>query len=612
MCRNVLFRSITLSLLLGCVVCVSEVCDADSNFDTEKIDVTEIHDDSEGFDGFLNIKAAHERKNQYAFGPKNASAVALTPVVTFGNFTIESDFYYGHQFTYNSVLGGKLKKRPYSLTNKKYLNKMVEEKLQSNTNEANFYRSYSRLTYTNKSADFRVVVGDTSSKNTIGYQQGISGLGISIFRQEGNGNVINNGSGIVITRLSKIECRLGDDILAIAVLAPGVYSIDDLPEEAKIPGAYLKVSDQLSRNDVLKIDYFGGYGALANGKDDFDIIIAGNNRWDVDDPHRIKYNKKLRYGVNYRYGVSDEVTVGAGAQLYEGSCLLDYTTIFTTGLGMISPHVSYSHQKWGDERETNAFGAGLFYKLPKNETGISLEVFFGVKVKGFGDLDKKNEEQEEINKFFERFGAGNRREISSESNSQRLVTARVYIKPILDITPTFTFNGAWSKTERLREYTLSLSGKIFDFATLVASAGLTYDDPDGGKNGRAPDRRLTIACTIPLGSDLKIGGTYFHHDEERLRSSAKINYKPSEIKGLEIEAERQSRPGFSNPSLTVKYDGDYVNLKAEEKINNSYDDGKHDNQQRFFFGTSITTKGIKSMRMSNINVLRTAREALEK
>ncbi|GHT90945.1 hypothetical protein FACS1894122_02430 [Alphaproteobacteria bacterium] len=610
MYKNVLGDSFTLFLLLACTVCVSNA--ENPEVDTEEVSVTEIHDNS--FEGFLNIKAAHERKNEYAFGSKNASAVALTPVVTFGDVTLESDFYYGRQFTYYGVLGGKLKKDAA-------MHAVASSRFEENTTKANFYRTYSRLTYANKKSDFRVVIGDTSSKNTIGFQQWISGVGISIFRQGGNGEVINNGSGIVITRLSKVEVKLGDDILAVRVFPSGVYSIDDLPEEAKIPGTYLKISDQLSRNENLKIDYFGGYSALAQGKDDFDIIVACNNKWDVDDPHRIKYHDKPRFGANYRYGISDDVTVGAGGQMFDGSCLLDFTTIFTTGFGLISPNVSYSHQKWGDKKTTNAFGAGLFYRLPENETGISLEVYLSVKAKGFGDLGYENEKQEERNRFFERFNdKWHDRETSHETVSRRQITARVYTKPIFNITPAFTFNGVWSKTEKLREYTLSLSGKIFDYATLVVSGGLTYDDlvdgKKGGKNEKAPDRRLTIACTIPLGDDLKVRGTYFHHDDERLRSQATITYNPSEIKGLEIEAERFSRPGHSNPCFSVKYDGDYFNLKAEEKITNNYDnDGKkaeHINQQRFFFGTSITTKGIKSARKSNINVLRTATDSLEK
>jgi hypothetical protein len=56
-------------------------------------------------------------------------------------------------------------------------------------------------------------------------------------------------------------------------------------------------------------------------------------------------------------------------------------------------------------------------------------------------------------------------------------------------------------------------------------------------------------------------------------------------------------------------------VKAEEKIENQYEhDGKkasHRNKQRIFFGTSLTTDGIKNARKVNVNVLRTAKESLK-
>ena len=57
--------------------------------------------------------------------------------------------------------------------------------------------------------------------------------------------------------------------------------------------------------------------------------------------------------------------------------------------------------------------------------------------------------------------------------------------------------------------------------------------------------------------------------------------------------------------------------KLEESIKNIYPNssiGKklHNNQQRAFFGTSISQDGFKSYRKSNVNILRTAYEANKK
>ena len=58
------------------------------------------------FDGFLNLKAGHERKNNYAFGPKNTSGIAVTPFIQYKNFTFDADLYYGRQFKYAGALTG--------------------------------------------------------------------------------------------------------------------------------------------------------------------------------------------------------------------------------------------------------------------------------------------------------------------------------------------------------------------------------------------------------------------------------------------------------------------------------------------------------------------------
>ncbi|MDR1561037.1 MAG: hypothetical protein LBS23_01635, partial [Holosporaceae bacterium] len=288
-------------------------------------------------DGFLNIKTAHERDNDYFFGKKNTSAVGITPLISVGdNFVVDGDFYYGRMYSYGSVLRGEsnlskitsLENRALFHGNFKSIKKDLEPSYTNSLNKAHFYRNYTRVAYTNQKYDFKVVVGDTVTRNTIGFQQALSGLGISIFRLSGNGSIINSGSPVVITRVSKIECKIGDTVVATRILAPGVYYVDDLPEEAKLPGVTLKINDQLNRTEALKIDYFGGYGLLAEGKSDFDVTAVCMHKWDLEDPHRMKYKKKPRYSVNYRYGATDGITLGVGGQLYEKSYLLDGVAIF--------------------------------------------------------------------------------------------------------------------------------------------------------------------------------------------------------------------------------------------------------------------------------------------
>ena len=569
-------------------------------------------------DGFLNIKASHERSNRYAFGPKNASAVGLNPVISMGAFTLDTGLYYGRQFSNMSVFGserflsktvpgGMLKEFHESIDDVK---SVYSKAMSKNTNDSYFLREYTRLLYKNDAHNFRVVLGDTTTRNTIGSQQAISGAGVSIFRQSGNGSVINAGSPIVITRPSKIDCKLGDDILVTRVLAPGTYYLDDLPEEVKIPGVKIKITDQLNKNEVLTVDYFGGYGMLKAGEDDFDLSVIYASRYDIDDPCRIKYANDPHFSGNYRRGLSDELTVGAGAQVYKSAYIADITAIFGTEYGKISPHLSFSH----DSHKSSALATGVYYMAPVNEYGITFETFLGTKEKGFSDLRRTEEFGELYNNLMAKYFTDEDLKIKFKNTyspeSSRQIIARVYSRPIFGFTPSFTFNGAWSKTNRLREYTLSCTTKVFDQATMTVSAGLTYDDPTKGVNQESPDRRLTVALTIPFG-DFKAGATYKHHDEEKLDSHAELNYTPSEIKGLEFTVEEDFRPGYQYYKATGKYECDYFDVKVDDSISNSYlnsASGKksHSNQQRAFIGTSISTSGFGSYRKSSVNVLRTA------
>ncbi|MDR2067818.1 MAG: hypothetical protein LBP41_02405 [Holosporaceae bacterium] len=621
-------------LLAGCVCgCVSATTEKSATTsDTVSSDNAENYDENHEiknnrvkFDGFLNFKVAHERDNEFCLGPRNTSSVAFTPFLAVGDFLIESDFFYGRSYQFTGWMKGARhmsritheENRGYFYDNfnqGKKIKKSLEPSMAQALDKAHFYRNYSRVIFTNKSNNFGIVAGDTKVRNTIGFQQPLSGGGLSIFRQKGDGSVVDAGSPLVITRASKVECKMGEDTIAVTVFAPGVYSIDDLPEEAKLPGVSLKISDQVKRKEVLKVEYFGGYGMLVDGEDDFDLTIVCDHKWDLEDPYRIRYHRKPRYNCNYRYGLTDNVTVGGGVQAHENSYLLDYVMIFATDFGKISPNIAYSDARKSDGSKKRAAGAGIFYSLPENEFGIFLEAFAAMKGKHFGDLGKGEERDEAYNKFIEKYFSDDdikkKFKNSTEDSSARQITARLYSKPVFGFTPAFIFNGEWTKSKRLREYTLSLTQNAFDCCFFTISGGLTYDDPHKGRNLKSPDRRLTLVCTVKIGSDLSVGGKYSHYDEEKRLCYAQIVYTPEEIKGLELHAERTSKPGYSNPCFSLKYDGKYFNLEAEESITNTYEDKEsatvnaHSNKQKFYFGSNISSNGIGSFRKANFNVLR--------
>jgi hypothetical protein len=584
------------------------------------------------FSWYIGLKAAHERSFRYPFGSKNCSGFAVNPIISIGNFTFDADFYYGRQITYSGYLGSENHFRrliqPNNFMNfhNEFINSnydviALKDWAGRKLKEGYFFRNYSRITYTSRAGNFRLVIGDTISRNLIGFQQSLSGGGISIFRKKGNGEIIDISSPIVITRLSKIECRIDDKIICTKILAPGVYSIDDLPEEVKVPGASIKISDQLSRSETLKIDYFGGkYNFLNAGEDDFDFTVVFSHRWNIEDPHRIRYASKPRCSFTYRYGISDDLLCAIGTQYYDGSFTADCTVMYATSLGTFAPNFAISSgdaaSGSGNRRTHGTIGGGLWYALPKNDLGISFEVFVGALGNGFGDLGKTRELEDANNEIIRKYNTIDGLTCflnEHQEESIRQCIARFYTKPIWGITPAFVFSGMWTNSCRLREYTVSLSTTVCGCG-ITAAAGLTYDDPSGGRNGRSPDKRLTIACSIPLGSECTIDGSFYHHDEDRLRNYTAITYMPESVPGFEICAERYTKPALNNPVVSVKYENKYVNVKIEDNIKNIYADesngnrANHNNQQRFFFGTSISSDGIGAPRKSSFNVLRSVRK----
>lgn len=582
---------------------------------------------------FLNVKASHNRgDNKYPFGPKNTSMVVFNPYIGIGDFVLDADFSYGRSTKYVGFLGSaKCMSRitgnlldffEHYYSDK--INEAVQKSYKTSVYKPHFYRSYTRAIYNDRAHNIKVIVGDVATRNTIGFQTPFSGGGINIARQSGNGDVINPGLPLVITKLSKVEVRLGNEILRVCILPPGTYTVDDLGEEAKLPGVTVKISDQLSRSETFTVDYFSGYDMPDFGTDDFDITIAFTHYWDVNDPYKIRYRSKPRFSGNYRFTPIENVTFAFGAQTNKDFCGLDFNVIFMTPLGKISPNIGFSNVY----QERRAVGAGLYYALPENQYGIHLEALVGAKEKGYGDIGISGEKSEDYDeyiksKYFEDLDGSLKEKLlngPSSPQGSRFAMVRLYFDPIFGFTPGFTFRGDWANdkdknTRSYRDYSASLTKSFFNKRCMMtAVAGITYDDPDGGRNQKSPDKRLLIACSIDLDSQVSIKGTYSHLDQERMKKYASIAFTPEAIKGLEIQGEYFRMPGRSNPVFSVRYDNEYFSMKFEESIASSYEDNGsgtadgHKNNQTIMLGTSLTPQGFRSEKKNSFNIIRMAED----
>lgn len=610
--------------VVACFVCSSLLAHAESSKLAKNSGSAGIFEGS-----FLNVKATHMRENNYPFGPKNTSMVCFNPFLDMGNLVIDADFSYGRSYKYAGYLrSAKAMSRvtgnlPVFFDNYYIagIDKRVQEGYANTVDKPHFYRNYARAIYNDKAHNIQIIVGDVATRNTIGFQQPFSGGGINIARQGDNGKIKNPGLPIVITKLSKAEVKLGDEILRVTILPPGTYTVDDLGEEAKLPGVTVKISDQLSRSETFTVDYFSGYDMPDFGTDDFDLTMAFTHYWNIDDPYKIRYRSKPRFSGNYRFTPIENVTFAFGVQGYNNSYGLDFNVIFMTPYGKIAPNIGFADTYHGKR----AAGVGIYYALPENSYGIHLEAYLSAKGRGYGDLKVSEEKGEDyddyMNKYFSDFADKFQlRNGPFSPENSRSAMVRLYTDPIHGYTPGFTFMGAWSNnhggnTNNYRDYSFSLTKSPFEGCIITAVAGLSYDDPNKGRNQKSPDRRLTLACNINLNSEVSVKGTYSHLDQERMRKYASVTYTPEAIKGLEIQAEYFRRPGNSRPVFSVKYDNEYFGVKVEESIDSKYEDktagiakDSHKNSQAVTFGTSLTPKGFRAVRKNSINVVRTAED----
>lgn len=575
---------------------------------------------------FVNLNAAHMRSNRYPFGPKNSSMISATPVIYFNNITIESDFSYGRLPKYAGAATGPVGLSkitgdlPLFFENVPTITKAVRPGFSETVNKAHFYRGYSRISFMAPNG-IRVVVGDVSTKNTIGFQQTLSGGGINISRQDGDGSVINPGLPIVITKPSKVEVKLKGEILRMLRLAPGTYTVNDFGEEAKLPGVIVKITDQLGRAETFKVEYFSGYDMPAVGKDDFDATVCFSHYWLVDDPFKMRYKSKPRCSGNYRFTPVEDFTLAFGAQYYDSSYSVDLNLIFNTAFGKISPNVGYSDTKHGEK----AVGAGIYYALPNNDLGIHFETNLSVQSRGYGDLGKSAEASKDfddyMDKYFSRMTQTTKitslreglRNGTSDDESTRSVVARLYFDPIAGFVPAFIFCGNWANshkesTQRLREYSVSLTKSFWKGSIFTIMAGLTYDDPSKGRNQESPDRRLTIAFSTKIGSQVTLRSTYTHIDDAKMSKYGCITYKPEAVKGLEINIEGTRDAGKYIWLISSKYSNKYLKGKAEQSQVCTYEDKKaatrdsHINGQFFSLESCLTQNLFRQARAAGFNI----------
>lgn len=575
------------------------------------------------YDINMNVKYCHERNGEKYIPLENRNLIGFTPWIKAGNFFVDFDGYHGNQFYLNKHLQrnnidkyigpskicrfnkDKDKRGSPIFEEYKRIKKYVEKK---NAKES-FYRTTTRLGYKNPSGHGpNVLIGDITP-GIVGFLNCNAGLGFQV-KSGWETTSVGSVAPIVITKPSKVECYIEGILVNSMNLQPGVYVIDDLQPELRMHGAVLKIKDCTDTSIEYKVDCYGGKKPIKGGTNAYDFAIYSPLYFDPKDPREIKYEDYVAFTGFYKHGIKDGLTFEIGGQGYKNGGLLDIAFSYSTPIGDISNRIATSY----DSTAENKFGGGveLAYNSLHSENDAYLSVIYSYRGTGFTDLGKAAHHGGRFNNFL---AMNNCRNMSDNykagttisTSFSHFLSALISLGTLANQRIALVFVGRWAKTQNVRNFGLSISGKFLqEKVSYVLSGGIIYDGPYGGINGTYPDYRAAIGLSVQLGDQVSISGDYSYYEDSLNKSAYRVTYTPKFLKGLEIEPEYISSDDGNchDFSYTIKYNGDYFNLKL---AHNTCDHDKKlhaDYTNKFYIGTNIGMNGLSKLKPSSIMTVR--------
>lgn len=222
-----------------------------------------------------------------------------------------------------------------------------------------WFRGDTRLVKDFHESMIRTQVGDVNYQ-TIGFQtlRPIGGINI------GRNFLLNpyrtpypkfNRDFVVKTR-SKVTYFVNGNLIKSEFLAPGRYSVRDVPLVNGINNIVVEIEDDLGRKEVLNFLQTTSINLLNEGESKFDLSI-GYPFQDID--QKREYNKEsLLTSGFFQYGFNSLFTAAAYGQNFEEFNLGGLETIFATGIGNFSLGGA-----WGGDELNKGTVIGLGYNL---------------------------------------------------------------------------------------------------------------------------------------------------------------------------------------------------------------------------------------------------------
>lgn len=207
-----------------------------------------------------------------------------------------------------------------------------------------FSRFGSRLVYDRPASALRFTVGDILP-STVSYQDSVDVLGVGISKLP---STFRPDRLLTATASRRITLRETANVTLIVNgapsrtirLAPGSYSLDDLPLVGGANRVDLLIEDDAGGRQTVSFDFFDDPELLAEGVEEFDANIGIRSFYENES--RDYYFKRPVFTGFYRRGVTPQLTLGANAQASRHNQQLGFTGILGTPAGLFSTEAVFS------------------------------------------------------------------------------------------------------------------------------------------------------------------------------------------------------------------------------------------------------------------------------
>lgn len=232
-----------------------------------------------------------------------------------------------------------------------------------------FSRFGSRLIYDRPYSSLRFTVGDLLP-STVSYQDSVDVLGIGVSKLPGTfrpDRLLNATASrrITLREAANVTLVVNGAPSRTIRLAPGSYSLQDLPLPGGANRVDLLIEDDAGGRQTVSFDFFDDPDLLAEGVDEFDANVGIRSFYENE--ARDYYSKRPVFTGFYRRGITSQLTLGANAQIARRAQQVGVTGVWGTPIGLWSAEGVFSrHDDFGSG---HALRLQYRYAKPVQENG---------------------------------------------------------------------------------------------------------------------------------------------------------------------------------------------------------------------------------------------------